>query len=412
VNSFAQLLFSSFSGVVCEKIIGALAAIASNHLFANIYGARLFGELQFALSLAYVVGSVALIFGSPVVQPILGKHPRLRHIVFYRTFRLRLMLTLAVMLLFMAVVALVMNSSSASALTLIAALVLIVEPLALGSLMAYAETKPWVITRAKAYASGVRVLWLFGAAHASMGAVVASLAWPIEACVAAVAPFTRYRGLALQSPKSFVGDAVVTKTLVVRGLKIWPAIAASVLVLRMDRLLLGVLVSKSDLGVYAAAASLVEQWNSVGTTLALALAPTMVFVARNDAQLRVRAVKLSFYLGAVGFVAWIGSLFIGHKVFLLIYGPAFEAGVPIMIYATACSIATFVDAGLSTWLIAARQYRLVMIKQALTVASIGVAPFIMPRSLIMYSPSTAIAISLIVFWSVAFGHILYKKERT
>jgi O-antigen/teichoic acid export membrane protein len=412
VNSFTQLLFSSFSGVICEKIIGALAAIASNHLFANIYGARLFGELQFALSLAYVVGSVALIFGSPVVQPILGKHPRLRHIVFYRTFRLRLMLTLAVMLLFMAVVALVMHSSSASALTLIAALVLIVEPLALGSLMAYAETKPWVITRAKAYASGVRVLWLFGAAHASMGAVVASLAWPIEACVAAVAPFTRYRGLALQSPKSFVGDAVVTRTLVVRGLKIWPAIAASVLVLRMDRLLLGVLVSKSDLGIYAAAASLVEQWNSVGTTLALALAPTMVFVARNDAQLRVRAVKLSFYLGAVAFVAWIGSLFIGHKVFLLIYGPAFEGGVPIMIYATACSIATFIDAGLSTWLIAARQYRLVMIKQALTVASIGVAPFIMPRSLIMYSPSTAIAVSLIVFWSVAFGHILYKKERT
>ncbi len=78
LNSFAQLLFSSFSGVICKKIVGALAAIASNHLFANIYGARLFGELQFALSLAYVVGSVALIFGSPVIQPILGKHPRLR----------------------------------------------------------------------------------------------------------------------------------------------------------------------------------------------------------------------------------------------------------------------------------------------------------------------------------------------
>jgi O-antigen/teichoic acid export membrane protein len=411
VNSFAQLLFSSFSGVVCEKIVGALAAIASNHLFANLYGAQLFGELQFALSLAYVVGSVALIFGSPVIQPILGKHPRLRHIVFYRTFRLRLMLTLAVMLLFMAVVALVMNWSSAAALTLIAALVLIVEPIALGSLMAYAETKPWVITRAKAYASGIRVLWLFGAAHASMGAIVASLAWPIEACVAAAAPFTRYRALALQSPKSFAGDAIVTRTLVVRGLKIWPAIAASVLVLRMDRLLLGVLVSKADLGIYAAAASLVEQWNSVGTTLALALAPSMVYVARNDLQLRTKAVKLAFYLGVVGTVAWIGSLFIGHKVFLVIYGPAFVAGVPIMIYATACSIATFVDAGLSTWLIAARQYRLVMIKQALTVASIGVAPFIMPRSLIMYSPSTAIAVSLILFWSIAFGHIAYKKGR-
>ncbi|MCA3808098.1 MAG: hypothetical protein IOC33_07375, partial [Burkholderia sp.] len=55
MNAFDRLLFSSFAGVVCEKIIGALAAIASNQLFANIYGARLFGELQFALSLAYVI---------------------------------------------------------------------------------------------------------------------------------------------------------------------------------------------------------------------------------------------------------------------------------------------------------------------------------------------------------------------
>jgi O-antigen/teichoic acid export membrane protein len=406
-----QLLFSSFSGVVCEKIVGALAAIASNHLFANIYGARLFGELQFALSLAYVVGSIALIFGSPTIAPILGKYRRLRHIVFYRTFRLRLMLTLAVMLVFMAVIALAMPASSATALTLIASLVLIVEPLALGSLMAYAESKPWVITRAKAYASGVRVLWLLGAAHASFGAVIASFAWPLEACVAAVAPFSRYRSLAFRTPKSLIGDAAVTRTLVVRGLKIWPAIAASVIVLRMDRLLLGVMISKADLGIYAAAASLVEQWNSVGTTLALALAPTMVYAARNEQQLMSRACKLAVYLAAVAVVAAIGSVFLGERAFLLIYGPAFKAGVPVMIYATTCAIATFADAGLSTWLIAAHRYRLVSIKQAMTVAAIAVAPMLMPRSLIMYAPATGIAVSLIGFWAITLSLDLHRPER-
>ncbi|WP_159938877.1 hypothetical protein [Caballeronia arationis] len=411
MNSLVQLLFSSFSGVVCEKVVGALAAIASNHLFANIYGAQLFGELQFALSLAYVVGSVALIFGSPTIAPILGKHRRLRHIVFYRTFRLRLTLTVAVMILFMAAVAIAMPSSSATALTLIAALVLIVEPLALGSLMAYAETKPWVITRAKAYASGVRVLWLLGAAHASVGAIVASFAWPLEACVAAVAPFSRYRSLAFRTPKSFIGDAIVTKTLVLRGLKIWPAIAASVVVLRMDRLLLGVMMSKADLGIYAAAASLVEQWNSVGTTLALALAPSMVYAARNERQLVARASKLALYLAAVGVIAWVGSIFIGERAFLLIYGPAFQAGVPVMIYATACAIATFADAGLSTWLVAARRYRLVMIKQAMTVAAIAAAPVVMPRSLMMYAPATGTALSLVLFWAITFGFALHRTER-
>jgi O-antigen/teichoic acid export membrane protein len=255
------------------------------------------------------------------------------------------------------------------------------------------------------------VLWLLGAAHASLGAIFAAFAWPLEACVAAVAPFTRYRTLAFSSPRSTSGDALITRTLVLRGLKIWPAIAASVIVLRMDRLLLGVLMSKADLGIYAAAASLVEQWNSVGTTLALALAPSMVYVARNEAQLRARSLKLAFYLAAVGVFAWIASIFIGDRAFLLIYGPQFEAGVPVMIYATLCAVATFADAGLSTWLVAARRYRLITVKQAVTVAAIAAAPFVMPHSLMMYAPATGTAVALILFWSVTFGFSLHHKER-
>ncbi|KAA1010641.1 oligosaccharide flippase family protein [Paraburkholderia panacisoli] len=402
MKSFRTLLFSSLSGVVCEKVIGALAAVASNHLFATLYGAHFFGELQFALSLAYVVSSAALIFSAQAVAPIFGRHPRLRHLVFYRAFRLRLGSTLSVTLLFLIVVGLLMQSSS-TALTLIAGLVMLCEPISLGSLMAYAETKPWVITRAKAYASGVRVLWLLGAAHASVGAVVASFAWPLEAYVAAAAPFSRYRTLAFHRPRSLHGSEMVTRTLIVRGLRIWPAIAATVLVLRMDRLLLGTLMSKTDLGIYSAAASLVEQWNSVGTTLALALAPAMVFIARDDDQLRSKAIKLSAYLAVIAAVALVGSLFVGRAVFLLIYGPAFEAGVPVMIFGTACSIATFVDAGLTTWLIAARRYRLMTVKLIVTIVAIGAAPFVMPSALMMYAPAAATAVSVVLFWAAVFG---------
>lgn len=396
------LLFSSLSGVVCEKVIAAFAAVASNHLFATLYGARFFGELQFALSLAYVVSSTALIFSAQAVSPIFGRHPRLRHLVFYRAFRLRLGTTLSVTLLFFVVVGLLTQSAN-NALILTAGLVMLCEPIALGSLMAYAETKPWVITRAKAYASGVRVLWLLGAAHASVGAVVASFAWPLEAYVAVAAPFSHYRTLAFNRPPSMLGSETVKRTLIVRGLRMWPAIAAGVLVMRMDRLLLGALMSKTDLGIYSAAASLVEQWNSVGATLALALAPAMVFAARGDEQLRRKAVKLSAYLAAIAAVALVGCLFIGRSVFLLIYGPAFEAGIPVMIFGTACSIATFVDAGLTTWLLGARHYRLMIVKLIVTITAIGVAPFVMPKALMMYAPATGTALSIVLFWAAVFG---------
>ncbi|WP_143808940.1 lipopolysaccharide biosynthesis protein [Paraburkholderia susongensis] len=390
--------------------MGALAAVASNHLFANIYGARLFGELQFALSLSAVAGSTALLFSAQSVAPILGKHPRLRHLVFYRAFRLRLFSTLGVMLVFSLGAWFLMIRASAE-LAIVAGLLLIVEPIALGSLMAYAEKSPWVVTRAKTLASGVRVLWLFAAAHASAGALIASIAWPIEAIVAAAGPFRRYRQLALKTPQSLAGDDVVTKTLVIRGLKFWPAVAAGVLVVRLDRVLLGMLISKADLGIYSAAASLVEQWNSVGAALALALGPSMVFIARNEIQLREKAQKLGIYLGILGAVAFVGSLFIGRTVFLLIYGPNFAAGAPVMIYATACSIVLFADYGLTTWFIAARRYRLILIKQGVTLLSIAASPFIAPKIWIMFAPSTATAASLIAFWCVIYGQNAYRMSK-
>lgn len=410
MKPLGRLLFSSLTGVLCEKVVGTLAAIASNHLFANIYGARLFGELQFALSLAAVVGSTALLFSAQSVAPIFGKHPRLRHIVFYRAFRLRLFSTLGVMLIF-CVGAWFLMARAGAELAIVASFLLIVEPIALGSLMAYAEKSPWIITRAKTLASGVRVLWLFLAAHLSAGALFASIAWPIEAIVAAAGPFRRYRKLALSTPKSLLGDTVVTKTLVTRGLKFWPAVAAGILILRIDRVLLGMLMSKADLGIYAAAASLVEQWNSVGAALSLALAPSMVFIARNEAQLRQKALRLGVYLSALAAVAFVCSLFVGPAVFLLIYGPKFVAGAPVMIYAAGCSIVMFADDGLNTWFIAARRYRLILIKQAMTLLAIAVSPFIMPRIWIMYAPFTANAVALLVFWCVIYGQNAYRTGK-
>jgi O-antigen/teichoic acid export membrane protein len=410
VKPLNRLVFSSLTGVLCEKIVAAVAAVASNHLFARIYGAGPFGELQFALSLAAVAGSAALLFSAQSVAPILGKYPRMRHIVFYRAFRLRLVSTLGIMLAFSLGAWFLMAQSSAE-LAIVAGVLLIVEPIALGSLMAYAETSPWVVTRARTLASVVRVGWLFMAAHAAAGPLIASIAWPIEGIVAAAGPFLRYSKLAISTPKSLLGDSVVTKTLVVRGLKFWPAVVAGVLVVRLDRVLLGMLISKADLGIYAAAASLVEQWNAVGAALSLALGPGMVFIARNDVQLRAKALKLGVYLSILGAVAFAGSLVIGRMVFLAIYGPAFEAGAAVMIYATGCSIVLFGDYGLTTWLIAARKYRLILIKQGVTVLSIAFSAFVAPKAWIMYAPSTATAMSLIIFWCVIYGRNAYQTRK-
>ncbi|SED09581.1 Membrane protein involved in the export of O-antigen and teichoic acid [Burkholderia sp. WP9] len=410
MKSIWRLLLSSITGVACEKLVGAAAAIAGNHLFANFYGPRLFGELQFALSLSSVVGSIALVFSAQAVAPMLGKSLRLRHLVFYRTFRLRLSSTLSVMLLFAVGACLIMNRTSAE-FAVVAAMLLIVEPFAVGTLMAYAERRPWTATRARTLASGVRVLWLYAAAHVSAGAVVASVAWPIEACIATLGPFYRYRKLAFRAPKSLRGDSAVKQELLVRGVKFWPAIAVGVLILRLDRILLSVLMSKADLGIYSAAASLVEQWNSVGAALALALAPSMVFIARNEAQLRAKALRLALYLVLLAVFAFICSLAVGHAAFLMIYGESFKAGAPVMIFSTGCSIVVFADAGLTTWLIAARRYQMILAKQGLTLGAILASPFVVPHAAVMYAPATATALAMAIFWCAVHGRNAYRASR-
>ncbi|QCP54118.1 hypothetical protein FAZ95_34600 [Trinickia violacea] len=376
-----------------------LAAFASNYLFARMYGAALFGELQYALSLAYIVGSAALIFSAQSVSPILGRHTLLRHLVFYSAFRLRLSVTVLVFVIFSGIVLLIIRPHSLE-LTLIAGLAMFAEPISLGALMAYVDSRPWIVTRAKAYASSARVIWLYLAAHASLGAAVASIAWPIEACVAAAAPFFRYRALAIAEPRHLRNSDAVKRILIARGLKLWPAIAAGIFLLRIDRILLGSLISKAELGVYAAAASLVEQWNMMGATLALALAPKLVFGMRSGAEIRRGALMLGTYLAALAVAGSIGNFFIGRYVFLAIYGHAFESGISILNVAMFCSVVVFADSGFSAWLFAAKQYRMLLIKQILTVMAIVVSPFLFPRSYIQYSPSIGSAASLALFWLV------------
>ena len=402
MGSLIQLLFSSVTGIICEKIVAAGTAVLSNHFFATVYGPRLFGELQFVLSLSMVIGSVAMVFSAESVAPVLGRHLRLRHLVFHRIFRFRLASALGVLLMFGVVAWATMDRTNAE-FSLVAGMLLMVEPFSIGTLMAYAERRPWVVTRARTLASCTRVLWLLAASQLSAGAIVAAMAWPIEGWISSVGSFFRYRKLALRPPGSFRGDSAVKRALFMRGIKIWPAIIVSVMILRLDRILLGMLLSKADLGIYSAAASLVEQWNSVGTALALALAPSMVFVARNEGQLRANAARLALYLGLLGCLAFVGCVAIGHAVFVMIYGKGFEAGVPVMIFATGCAIVSFGDSGMTTCLIAARRYRLILIKQGVTLAAMLAALFLVPRSLIMYAPSAATALALAIFWFVLYG---------
>ncbi|MCA3862287.1 MAG: hypothetical protein IOB81_27020, partial [Burkholderia sp.] len=65
----------------------------------------------------------------------------------------------------------------------------------------------------------------------------------------------------------------------------------------------------------------------------------------------------------------------------------------------------------STWLLAVRRYRLLMVKQVLIVAAIVAAPFVMPRTLVMYAPSTGIAVSLVAFWCVVLGNLVFNRAR-
>ncbi|MCA3889393.1 MAG: hypothetical protein IOC38_30580, partial [Burkholderia sp.] len=45
------------------------------------------------------------------------------------------------------------------------------------------------------------------------------------------------------------------------------------------------------------------------------------------------------------------------------------------------------------------------------VAAIVAAPFVMPRTLVMYAPSTGIAVSLVAFWCVVLGNLVFNRAR-
>lgn len=378
-----------------EKGASIAAAVASSYLFARQYGPADFGRLQSTLSIVYACGALGLFASAQAISPLITRMIASRPDVISAT----LVVRLGFSALAMVVCASVLMAGHVSAL-LPLLLLLLVEPLSTGSLLAYADGKPTLVSAARMTGSAARVFWLLAAVRLRAPAPVAVLGWVLEAVVSCGISLAAERRTILEAIRRARRIRQAVMVVLRHGIRIWPAIAIQALVLRLDRIVMLRHLEPTSYGIFAAAASMIEQWNSVSVLLVSIFAPAYVYKQRERKERSRRCQRLAASMGAAALCtgALVGC--IADLLIRAIYGPAFAQAAWILRAALMCSGVVFADAALTLQLIDERRGGLLLLKQALVAGAMLLFPILFEHGRwLPASTYIAQATTLFVFWA-------------
>jgi O-antigen/teichoic acid export membrane protein len=138
----------------------------------------------------------------------------------------------------------------------------------------------------------------------------------------------------------------------------WPlALSAvgAVLYLRIDQVMLGQMVSASEVGIYAAAARLSEFWYFIPTLIVASAFPYLLRLRSGDqAAYDARIQQLFDLLAWLGLMVAVGVSLMAPWLVGLLFGPEFSASAAILAVHVWAGVFIFMRAAFSKWLIAER----------------------------------------------------------
>jgi O-antigen/teichoic acid export membrane protein len=143
------------------------------------------------------------------------------------------------------------------------------------------------------------------------------------------------------------------KDLLKRSLPLLLSSLASIIYLKIDQVMLGVMASQSAVGIYAAAARLSEAWYFLPVGIAGSLFPALIAARRNGNEgrfeMRFAALCNFLFLLAAG-IAIVVSL-LANQIIHFLYGAEFHQSASILRIHVWGGVFVFLGAALSKWLI-------------------------------------------------------------
>ncbi|MEJ2769221.1 lipopolysaccharide biosynthesis protein [Mycetohabitans sp. B46] len=328
-----------------ERFTQIGVAIVISGLLARYFGAELFGKWQYANTLLLVLAPLTWVCGAEILVPMIvhGGEQRLGTIL-GSAFALRLAVSaLALALTWAGIAAGLTEPTVGAILAALAVTLLLREPL-IGVVNAWLQsityTKPQLITNmvtALAKAGGV---WLL--VHAATSAAGFAWLWAVEAAIIAAVLLVYYR--ARHGRLDWRVERALLRTFGRTGTVFWLGLVCMYLFLKLDRLVLERYVSFAELGRYAAAQQLNENWIALALMLAQTLAPAFVYRVADVSQLRRNMGRLLWMTAALMSAGALLLDLAASLIVRIVFGPDFDDAAHLLRAAVWLSVPAGIEA--------------------------------------------------------------------
>ncbi|MGI4816271.1 MAG: oligosaccharide flippase family protein [Janthinobacterium lividum] len=289
-----------------ERLTQIIVALVTSGVLARYFGPEIFGKWQYANTLLLVLAPITWVCGAEILVPTLVRSRdaaaahRAAHsyddsaplgTILGSAFALRFSVSLAALLCTWIVLSLApIDRMVAAMLAGLAATMVFREPFGVVSAWLQSRTYSKPALLASMGSAVVKAALVFTLARYAMSPAGFAWLWALEAAAVAAALMAYYFSQArvAQQAAGFAWhvDRALLRRFASAGAVFWLGLICMYLFLKLDRLMLQPRVGFAELGRYAAAQQLNENWITLSLMLAQTLAPA--FIYRIDAYARLR----------------------------------------------------------------------------------------------------------------------------
>ncbi|GAB3625389.1 lipopolysaccharide biosynthesis protein [Pandoraea terrae] len=330
-----------------SQIVGGILV---SGLLARSLGAAQFGLFQYGQSLVFLAAALTLLCGSEVVVPrLVGCTEGAQQHVMAHAFVLRLggaVLAYAALAVY---ILLATEPALHGVVLWLGVGLLFREPF--GIVIAWLQARTFNRPSVKANLSALFVkLALIGTLFWLQAPLVAfAMAYAVEAIVAAALLMIYYQRRVPIAPIRW--DPLLLRELLHTGMAFWAGLLLMMIFKRIDQLVLKPLIPLSELGAYAAAMQVTENFVLVAPIIANSLAPQLIFQTTTAGQARRNTWRATWLMIAAGACLGVPIALCAPLIVHLIYGQAFTGAAQILRVSALFGILVFADAALNLALV-------------------------------------------------------------
>ncbi|HDV6320266.1 TPA: oligosaccharide flippase family protein [Burkholderia multivorans] len=393
-----------------ERLTQIGVAIAISGLLARYFGPDVFGKWQYANTLLLVLAPLTWVCGAEILVPtIVQRPPAQLGAVLGSAFALRIGVSIAALVAtWIAIAAGAFDPLVGAMLAGLAVTMVFREPF-VGVINAWLQSmtysKPQLVTSMFTALAKALLVWLLVRAAAAPARF--AWLWALEAAAIGFVLLMYYRhrnGGSL----GWTFDKPLFRHFATAGTVFWLGLICMYLFLKLDRLMLERHVSFADLGRYAAAQQLNENWITLALMLAQTIAPAFVYRVQDVARLRRNIVRLIAMTAAL---MTAGALVLDAAAPLIVgkvFGRGYEASVDIFRWAVWLSVPAGIEA-IGNLIVLKYQAKFVLLaKWALALAIAALANWLAIPRLGLYGALVGLAAGYAAAAAVNFYYIRFK----